>query len=309
MPSNILDVQEQPDGRSGGINSAYQRNYTRVFDVVAASPKVGALAVYLDPRIPQLGQPYTNGLSIDDEYYEEDLGSFVGDVAAEAIGGAEGGCVAWKVTVKYVPWNPAVFGSDPTLWPLRVTFGGERTERVVDFDRDGWPIRNSAGDRFGDPVTVPDHINTLVITRNERVVDFNPTLASLYSNTTNMFAWNGFAPGHCLMGLITTSDEKYDSNGNVWYYTVTYPVMVSRKPWRKDLLDQGFNELPDPYYADSRPRPIMEGGQPISDPVALDGAGHRLPINGDPVTLSFEVHDVADWAGLNINLAVRLGAV
>lgn len=303
----ITDVKEQPDGRSGSINSTYERRYTRVFDVVTSGPYVGPVAIRLDSRIPEIGDSYTNGLDVSDPDYEFDAGSFVGEIQCECIGGAEGGGISWRVTVQYQPWDPSTFGSDPTLWPIRVTFGGERTERVVDFDRDGIPIRNSASDRFGDPVTVDDHITTLIITRNELVSAFDPQLASAYSDTINNATWNGIAAGYAKMGIISTSEEQYDSNSQVWYYKVTYPVQVGRKPWRKDLLDQGFNELDGPYYATSRTKPIMNDGQPVADPVALDGSGHRLDVGGTPVTLSFNVFDAVDWSGLNINLSVRLG--
>lgn len=311
MPA-VLHVEEIWDGRSGGLSvvgdgpdNRYDRQYVRVFDVITEDVHVGPLTIYLDDRIPQIGEYYTNGLDPYADYYEVDLGSFANSVNCECVGGAEGAGVAWRVTVQYQPWQP--FSADPTERKIRVVFGGERTERVVDFDRHGNPIRNSATDRFGDPVTVDDHITTMTITRNELVVDFDPALASLFSDTINDAEWNGFAPGYCKMGIISTSEEKFDSNSQRWYYTVTYPVQVGRKPWRKDLLDQGFNELDPAYYANQRPRPIMNDGQPIADPVALDGAGRRLPVDGTPVTLSFDVFDETDWDQLNINMSLRLG--
>lgn len=37
-----------------------------------------------------------------------------------------------------------------------------------------------------------------------------------------------------------------------------------------------------------------------------DGAGRRLPPDGMPVVLTFDVFDLADWSGLNIDLSIRL---
>lgn len=304
-----ITVEEIFDGRSSSLNRLWERRYSRAFDVETSDRYIGAKAVRSASGIPTIGAFYTNGLDEEDPLYEEDLGAFVNEITAEQIGGAEGAGIAWKVAVTYEPWDP--FDSDPTLQKIRVTFGGERTERVVDFDRNGVPIRNSAGDRFGDPVTVDDHITTLVITRNELVSDFNISLASAYSDTINGGAWNGIAARWCKMGIISTSEEQYDSFAQRWYYKVTYPVQIGRKPWRKDLLDQGFNELRGgPYYGggdETKPTPIMNEGQPISDPVALDGFGQRLPVGGEPVTLTFDVFEETNWDGLNINLALRLG--
>lgn len=305
MPSlGITSVEEVWDERGGSINNLYERRYTRVFEVVTADRSIAAQRIYLDSRIPQLGAFYTNGLLNTNPYYEEDRGAFVGDVKCDPIPGAEGAGIYWKVTVQYQPWSPSAFGSDPVLWPLRVQFGGERTERVIYFDKDGNAIRNSAGDRFSEPVTVDDHITTLIITRNELVSAFDPDLASAYSDTVNAGAWNGFAAGHCKMGIISTGEEKFDSNNLRWYYTVTYPVQVRRTPWVKELLDQGYNEL---NASGDAVAPVMNDGQPVADPVCLDGAGRRIAEHGSPVTLTFDVEDAADWSGLNIDLSVRLG--
>lgn len=305
----IVEVEEDFSGRTGSQNSTYERRYTRYFDVTTSDPIVGPLAILLHDDIPKIGDYYENGA--DDPYddlYEYDLGAFVNERTVDAISGPEGAGIYWRVTVQYGPNQP--FDSDPTLHKIRVQFGGERTERVVDFDRNGIPIRNSAGDRFGDPVTVDSHITTLLITRNERVSTFNPALAHMFGDTINQYTWNGFAPGYCKMGIISTGEEQFDSNSQTWYYKVTYPVQIGRKPWLKELLDQGFNELAGgPYYGggDVKTVPIMNEGQPVSDPVTLDGNGHRLPPGDPPVTLTFDVEDVADWSGLNINMSLRLG--
>jgi hypothetical protein len=57
-----------------------------------------------------------------------------------------------------------------------------------------------------------------------------------------------------------------------------------------------------------KPQPILDSkGQPLSSPSALDGSGRKLEVGGDPVTLSFETFDEADWDELGIDLSLRLG--
>lgn len=298
--TSVIAINE---GRGGSINSNSETSYTRVFDVTTDDPDTGPKAVRINAGIPQLGDYYTNGLGPYDDEYEEDLGAFVNEVQVDSIDGHPN---AWKVTVKYGPGNTLEQSGDPTLWKVRVQFGGERTERVVDFDIDGNPLMNSAGDRFGDPVTVDSHISTMVIKRNEKVATFDLELASEYSDTINDATWNGFPARTCKMGIISTSEEQYDPSTNTYYYTVEYPIKINRNTWIKELLDQGYNEL-DAY---GNSQPIMYKGQQVSDPRPLDGTG--LALDGtagysSPVVLPFRVEEEKDWSGLSINLATRLG--
>lgn len=300
---SIESVTEVFDSRSASINRLYQRTYTRCFEVVTSDTLVGGKAVRTATGIPQIGNYYRNGDNPYDPLYEFDSGCFCAEVAADCIGGAEGGGFAWKVTCNYSVYDP--LDIDPTLWKLRVVFGGERTEKVVDFDRGGAPIRNSTGDRYSDPVTIDDHITTMTITRNELVSSFDPELASQFSDTINDATWNGITKGWCKMGIIATGEPTYDSNTQRYFYTVTYPVSIGRKPWRKDLMDQGYNVLTG---SPPKPTPYMVNGQPVSDPIPLDGAGNWIGVSGSPVTTTYEVFEEKDWSDLHIDLSLRLGA-
>jgi hypothetical protein len=304
---SILSVDEQFGQRSCSVNELYQRTYTRSFIVVTSDPYVGPIAVKGASGIPTIGAHYQNGVAEADPRHEYDFGSFVQGIQVDET--PDGAQIEWKVTVQYGPWSPAVFGSNPVEWPLRVTFGGERTEKVIEFDKTGAPIRNSAKDKFGDPVTIDDHITTLLVTRNELVSTFDIELASAFSDSINDATWNGIPARQAKMGIITTSEEKYDSNGFVWYYTVTYPVQVGRVPWKKNLLDQGYGALQQPAPLDPFVYMSIKGpdGQPLTDPRALDGTGKILSPSGSPVTLPFYVYDETDWSVLDIDLSVRLG--
>jgi hypothetical protein len=297
---SILSVDEEFGKRSASLNGLYERTYVRSFVVVTSDRLVGPIAVRAASGIPGIGTHYENGVPTLDPRHEFDNGSFVQQIDVEEMSDQ----IEWRVTVSYGPWNPAIFDPDRLLWPVRVQFGGEKTEKVIFFDKSGNPIRNSATDRFEDPITIDDHVTTLLITRNELVSAFDIEFASQYSDTINDDVWNGIPAGQARMGIITTSEEKYDSNAFRWYYTVTYPVMVSRKPWRKDLLDQGYNQIGAGGKLVSIKGP---DGQPINDARALDGAGHELPPSGTPVTLTYYVYDEADWSLLAIDLSVRLG--
>lgn len=299
--SLISSVTRKPGGRSSRIDALWQRTYTSQFTVETTSTLVGPLAVRSAAGIPQPGQSYSNGLAVGDPRYEFDLGAFVQSVQAQED--PDGGGVQWTVTVEYGPYDTNALGSDPVAWPIRVTVAGDTFERVVYFDVSGNPIRNSAGDPFGDPITIEDARVTLQIMRNELEATFDLAVPQTFNNTVNSVAWNGFAPGLCKMGVITKGPPQYDPTAQVYFAEVTYPVSLNRDGWVKELLDQGYNELD----GDGKPKPIMNQGQQISEPVPLDGSGHRLDASGAPVTLTKDVYDSADWTSLGIDLALRLG--
>lgn len=52
----------------------------------------------------------------------------------------------------------------------------------------------------------------------------------------------------------------------------------------------------------------MTNGQQVSDPVPLDGTGHRLPEGDPPITVEVDVYEELDFSVLNIDLSNRIGA-
>lgn len=313
MSLGIAHVTEK--SRSTSVDLMWRRSYTRVYTVETLDPSVGPLAVRqaVDPAtgvaIPQPGAYYITPAGT---YQENDHGAWVIGVEASLDDLHQTGGIQWTVTVSYGPFDTSAFGNDPTQWAIKVNFGGERTDRVLYFDQYGNPITNSAGDPFDPPITIDDSRSILTVTRNELVSSYNFALAEMYRDTINQYTWNGFAPYTAKLGIISTSDPQYSSAYQVYYYTVTYPFTIKRDGWQVAVLDAGCNELTGPYgayypYTDQKTRPIMNGGQQVSDPVPLNGYGQRLPVGGIPITLVFEGYSVTDFTGLGINLSLALG--
>jgi hypothetical protein len=302
----IVSVNEPMEGtRSSTINRLWQRTYVRTFLVETTGPQVGAYQVRTAAGIPQPGAFYHNGLAPGDPDYEFDRGSFVESIEAANNSNVDNAGIEWTVTVNYGPYDAGQFGNDPSLWRMKVSFGGERTERVVYKDRSDNAIVNSAGDRFDPPITIDDSRSTMTVTRNELVSAFDLTLAESYRDKINSADWNGFEALSVKCGIIATSEPQYDSNAQVYYYTVTYPFTINRKGWLLDILDAGCNELD---VDTGLPKPIMHKGQAVSDPVPLDGAGHEKEPDAEPVFRTINTYDEVDFEGLNIDLSTRLGA-
>src|ERR1039458_513868 len=163
----IISFGPKRGTRSSGIDKILAREYSNQFTIETDSPNVGPLAVR--SYVGMIGTWYTNGLDKADPNYEFDEGSFV-----QAIKVAEDGDsgVQWTATVDYGPIDWSAFQQEAELWPIRVSIGGERTEKVIYFDNAGNSIRNSATDPFGDPIITDDSRTVLTITRNETVSTF-----------------------------------------------------------------------------------------------------------------------------------------
>ena len=298
----VVSVAEKMEGaRSSTFSGLWQRTYVRTFLVETNGPTVGALAVRTADGIPRPNSTYNNGLSTGDPDYEEDRGAFANVIEAVNDSDVNNAGIEWTVTVTYGPRE--LFDANPSLWPIKVSFGGERTEKAIAKDIVDIPIANSAGDPFNPPITIDDSRSTMTVTRNELVSAFDLTLAEMYRDKINNAPWNGFDVNVVKCGTISTTEPQYDPTAQVYYYTVTYAFTINRKGWILDILDAGCNEL-DAY---SNPKPIMHQGQPVSDPVPLDGAGHENPPGAEPNYILIEAYEQVDFEGLNIDLSKRLG--
>jgi len=296
---------KSPAKRTASKNHLWQRTYGLALVVETDDPMTGPVEVMnaIDPvtgfRVPLIGSTYFVNLA------ESDLGAFLQSISVAEDDDGSG--QQWTVTLEYGPYDAAQFnGSDPTSWAIKVTHSSQKYERVIWFDQNGDAIRNSAKEPFADPITVDDSRSIITVERNELVSAFSLTLAEQYRDKINNAPWNGFATKTVKCDSITTSAPQFDSDNRVWYYTVTYVFAVNRDTWVKKLLDQGFAVLDS--SSPPRPKPVMNEGHPVSDPVPLDGSGHRLASTATPVTLSFDVYPSADFSVFNIDLSTRLGA-
>ena len=298
----IVTVKEMQGRRSGTKNALWQRTYTRVWRVITDNPTDGVLTVAsaVDPitsvQIPSIGASYNAGGS------EVDHGAFIQDLAIDEE--SEDG-LSWLVKASYGPYDASTFKSDPTQWPIKVTIGGDRYERVVLYDQAGNPILNSAGDAFEEPITIDESRTKIVVVRQELCSTFDLTLAESFRDTLNEALWNGFDPKTVKVGIIATGENQYDTNNEVWYFSVTYPFEVNRDGWKKKLLDQGFAYLD----GSGKLRQLLgSDGHPLKEPTLLDGSGHQLASGGTPVYIEADVYSAIDWNPLNIDFTSRLGA-
>lgn len=287
---------------TGGRNRLWQRVYELGYRVECDSRFDGPAVIRAAAVgvLPQIGDFYNIGGS------EVDGGSFVEDEQFELeYSDAQKNIAVWKYTVKFGPYDASQFPENPIDWPIKVRFGGTRFERLCPRDDNGDPILMSNKLPPADPVTRDDSRSTIIVTRNELVSTFDFELAKSYRDTTNDAAWNGFAARTVKCGIIETGEPQYNSVAQVWYYAVQYPFEINEDTWDVVILDQGLMKLDG--SSPPKPIPITRKGQPVTDPVLLDGSGHELATTGTPVFVTKRVYPMRDFSVFNIDLATALG--
>lgn len=294
----IVTVKEDPTKRTASVQVVTGRTYTRAWEVVCDDPNDGPLTATNHADLPTLRDFYSLPGG------EADPNAYVQNVEANVLHWLGDG-VVWGVTAKYGPLDPGE-SAEGVERKIRIRCSFNKFERVIWVDQDGEPIRNSAGDPFGDPVVIDDSRPLIVVTRNEDVNAFDLTLAGEYQDVVNSATWNGFPARTVKCTEIQTSEEQKDTTSGLYYYTVTYVFEIKWDTWNRKILDQGYA-----YLDGSDRKPFLDDEkQPISDPKLLDGSGGELDVAMDPpVELDFRVYESKDFDIFNIDFAQAVGRV
>ena len=304
---SIVSVSLVPGSRTADKDQMWRRKYKRTWRVITNDPTdEGPLILgAADPVNPTTLYIPAIGNSYDPKTSAKDLGAFVQSLSAQE---EDKDGLSWLVTADYGPYDAGLFGSNPVEWPIKVTFKGQMREQVIYYDQAGNELTNSAGEPWQDPVTVDDPRFTMTVTRNELISTFALNTSYTYGGTLNLLEWNTITALWCKMGIIDTGEPTYDSNNQVYYYVVTYPIEISRTGWAREVLDRGYNYLD----GSGNLLPILIKGQKPDEPQLLDGSGHVLTpaeftAHGGPYSITSNVIPAIDWTPLGLNLSVRLG--
>jgi hypothetical protein len=135
------------------------------------------------------------------------------------------------------------------------------------------PASNSAGD----PVDGLEEESALVRLTYTNTQVLSPRFDQLlrYTNTCN----NGeFLGGPEYSVRMTGWNGEYDQKNNVW--TIGIEFLYKPDLWEIQFFDAGFNEVVD----GERKAILDQAGNPVGQPVPLDGNGAALPIGSEPYT-------------------------
>ncbi len=286
----VVSFGEHYEGRKGGIDRTWYRQYTRTFRVVCDNPFDGPATVGADSRIPRLGTAYR----VSGSATEFDNGSFCSKIEVANNGDDDG--LGWTVTCEYGPYDPTQWPENPLDHPIKINWSWSQFEKIVDEDVNGNAVVNTAGDYFDPPVMRDDSRPLISISRNEQT--FNPTLAAQFKDAVNSDSFMGFSPNQVKCSNISAALEYNPICG--FYYVMNYEFAVNTEQtgWRKEILNQGLR-----YLAGSTRTNILINGAPATAPVPLDNAGAVLPPSGTPVFLPFDIYRTLPFSQFGFTFA------
>lgn len=200
----------------------------------------------------------------------------------------------WDGSANYAPPRFADGQSrseDPTEDPPEIELSGEPREVPTDRDRDGNPIRNSAGDPFSTTLNRDDSRMVLSVTKNEP--DIVPRLLLIMNlrDHVNESPYLGF-PAETLLFKPPGMRRTVGRFGPYW--RASYKLHVDANEWTTEIGDTGKAEK-----IGSVRKPILSGNEPIDEPVALDGRG-RVATSGTPYVHKFKLYKTGDFSILNL---------
>jgi hypothetical protein len=225
--------------------------------------------------LPQIDdQTVVNGVTLNVtsrslSYFKDNERAVVMEVRYDAKDPQDGGSEQPEGTEPET-WKKITIASQQVTKPA---IGWKRLEDVPAFSNAGQlPARNSAGD----PVDGLEEESALVRLTYTNTQVLNPRFDQLlrYTNTCNDGLFLG-GPEYSVR--MTGWNGEYDQKNNVWSISIDFVY----KPdlWEIQYFDAGFNEV----VGGDRKAILDKAGNPVGQPVPLDGNGGQLTIGSDPL--------------------------
>jgi len=195
---------------------------------------------------------------------------------------------------------------DPLTQDPIVEWSGVMVSEPIDRDRFGEPIQNSSHETFDPPIQQDFEDLVLRVRRNE--ASFDPIVAAGYKWSVNSDQFAGFPPGEARMRIF---EGRYVRAGGLYFWEVQYEIHFRQGGWKVPIFDKGFRTI----KLDSEGAPDLDSdgnyqyvtvkdtdGNPMREPVMLDGQGQRLPKvrEDDPVKLEFELLQPLEYNALGL---------
>jgi hypothetical protein len=301
-PDAFRQVEELPFGRRGRPFSHSQvRTYTRRWRVLLKPGyrDYGPVAVIQAPGLPW---PYSVYVSANGVEYDE--AALLVDYDAEQED--QDDWQRWIVTGTYStdlgdtgPNFKTLYGNsgigpqnNPELERPTIEWDSEETVEAPQFDLDGRPFVNSAGQPFTPAPTFPVGNPVLVIVRNVKRYDSRTYNKYAFAVNDDMFLGN--PPGTC---QCVPPRAKLMYRGAITYHRVTFRIRIKtnetvdadgvtlvRETWQPKILDAGMYQKETRWYLPSFGdlTPIYDKqGHAMTQPTLLDGNGRaQAPVVG-----------------------------
>lgn len=200
--------------------------------------------------------------------------------------------------------TPAPADYEVAISPLeaspRIRWTTVNSNEQIDRDANGEPLTNSAKESFDPPISREVDDLVLSFVRNEE--SFDQVVAASFKNAVNADEFLGFEPGTV---KCTRFDGEEAQAADQKYFVVSYEFQIRYDGWKRRILDQGFRE--DTGSTDDDGNTIYEiikdtDGNPVREPVLLDGEGKILAEGEDAVFLEKQIYPELDFSNLNISV-------
>lgn len=208
-----------------------------------------------------------------------------GEGAYEQQGGEAGGGAAGETG------GPPTFIPNPLLRPPEISWSTRAEMAVVEEDKDGNAIVNSAGIPFDPPLEVEERIVVLTVVKN--MARYDGIKMADYIGRTNVRKWLNQLPGKWRLAD-STADKVIEEGFAFWKVRMIFEFRA--KGWNRRILDAGYMQLND--LGDDWDPCIDRLGNRATRPMPLDGMGYQLDPTEQPVFLEFSLLDEADFANL-----------
>ena len=191
--------------------------------------------------------------------------------------------------------SPPTVVENPLLRPAKFAWSTARYPVVVERDKDGNLIANSAGKPFDPPITRDDIRPVLTVRKNLPLAMIDANFIQAYVDSINQSAWFGFLAGTLLLKDFSAEDAH--ENG-VWFWACTFVFEHKSDKWNPiKVLDQGFEEA---WPGEGWTTILDLSGRPVTRPALLNGTGQELPEGGDPVFLDFDLGGEVEFGELGL---------
>lgn len=324
LPTGIVRVKEIMD-RSGRVDGLARFGpFTRSFNVTAANRLVGQGTVLI--ALQDFGVWIGAMWSVNPgTAYAESIAIYCDSIECDCRD--EDGGDFWKVRATWSAVNPELLTESAipdvisTTSPIEYDWDEWTETRALDRDKDGYPLVNTAGVRFGEPVEAERHYPLLRITRRERT--YSDTVAQAYRDSVNATDWTVLGKvikarqAKCVS--IRAKREWHQTFGT--YFTVSYEFAVRPETWSYDngvTVHSGWDlevlnagHVQRDAVGSSTLVPIYDPAtsytQAVQWPVPLDANGIAdpipLPSNTVLTTVTFRVHPETNFGDFNFPTA------
>jgi hypothetical protein len=296
---------------SSAINDQWERSGSRTYDAfftldsdeVYARTHLGATFVLNYPHPSDSGS-VIQGITVEQF---EDIVGFANPLNPADIN-TNTACYKWVATITYGPWDPLTHtaSGNPVNQPVDFSFDWQVFEQAADVamvphssPATFVAVLNSAGDPFDPPVTREQLKGVLRVAWNS--LTFNPASFFLYGNQINEDAWNGFPAFSIKFSPPKMPQRQYSQYLGQNYYRLEGEFCFNPNDggWNPKPIDRGYRAKDG---SGNLYKVFDVNGQPVSQPVLLDGAGHVL---ADPTTyhqIQFQVYTSTNFATAFPNL-------